>query len=485
MDAQRIIARRTVIGLPPGGLTPAWEKDFAQFPPAGVIVFARDFRGLADARRLVAHLRALARPRRLFVSLDEEGGWVSQLAGQLVVPPNAATLARAADPATIAWIAGVTARRLHALGFDWNFAPVADVHSEPDNPVIGPRAWGSTPEQVTANVGAWLSGFRGTGVAACLKHAPGHGDTRADSHLALPVCDADAATLEAREMVPFRAHPGADSLMTAHVVYPALDPGVPATFSRPIVQGLLRERLGFQGVVITDALEMQGAAAGRTPAEAGLAALAAGCDLLLYATWSEDVRRARYTLAEAVVAGQVDRALFDASRPRLEAFDAAHAEPTETELSAPVGSLTPKDWEPRLVDVISRALRVEGRSPMSTGAYSHVSEGGWRVIEESPFPHGPSFADALYTAGIPAGGAAHVVDVIAIASRVPLAPERIAAMRAHASERPTVLVGLQNDRFLEQVPEAALRVSAADCTPLTRRVVAERLAALRRGSKTM
>src|SRR5438093_7381430 len=88
MDAQRIIARRTVIGLPPGGLTPAWEKDFAQFPPAGVIVFARDFRGLADARRLVAHLRALARPRRLFVSLDEEGGWVSQLAGQLVVPPN-------------------------------------------------------------------------------------------------------------------------------------------------------------------------------------------------------------------------------------------------------------------------------------------------------------------------------------------------------------------------------------------------------------
>src|SRR5260221_2016051 len=203
MDAQRIIARRTVIGLPPGGLTPAWEKDFAQFPPAGVIVFARDFSDLTDARRLVAHLRALARPRRLFVSLDEEGGWVSQLAGQLVVPPNAALLARAADAATIAWIAGVTARRLHALGFDWNFAPVADVHSEPDNPVIGPRAWGSTPEQVTANVGAWLSGFRGTGAAACLKHAPGPGATETDSHHALPVRAADLATLLAREVAPF------------------------------------------------------------------------------------------------------------------------------------------------------------------------------------------------------------------------------------------------------------------------------------------
>ena len=483
MDAQRIVARRTVIGLPLEGLTPAWEKDFSQFPPAGVIVFARDFNTLDGARRLVARLRELARPRRLFVSLDEEGGWVSQLAGHLVVPPNATTLARAADPDTIRWIAGVTARRLHALGFDWDYAPVADVHSEPDNPVIGPRAWGTTPEQVATNVGAWLEGFRGSGVASCLKHAPGHGDTRTDSHLALPVCDASEATLAGREFAPFRVHADADSLMTAHVVYPALDPGVPATFSRPIVQGVLREQLGFKGVVITDALEMQGAAAGRTPAETGLAALAAGCDLLLYATWSEEVRRARYTLAEAVVEGRIDRELFDASRPRLEAFDSAHAEPTEAELATAISQLTPPGWVARLSDVISRALRVEGRSPESVGAYSRASEGGWRVIEETPFKHGPAFADALYAAGVPDGGTAPAADVIAIASRVPLTPERIASLRAQAAARPTVLVGLQNDRFLEQVPEAALRLSAADCTPLTRRVVAERLASLRRGAK--
>src|SRR5262245_44434455 len=140
MDAQRVVARRMVIGIPPDGLSPAWEKDFAQFPPAGVILFARDFADLDAARQLIARLRLLARPRRLFLTLDEEGGWVSQLAGHLTVPPNAATLARAADAGTITWVAGVTARRLHALGFDWDFAPVADVHSEPDNPVIGPRA---------------------------------------------------------------------------------------------------------------------------------------------------------------------------------------------------------------------------------------------------------------------------------------------------------------------------------------------------------
>lgn len=472
MDAQHIVSRRMVIGIPPEGLNPAFEKDFAQFPPAGVILFARDFRDLDDARRLIARLRELARPRRLFVSLDEEGGWVSQLAGHLVVPPNAATLARVADAPTLAWIANVTARRLRAVGFDWDFAPVADVHSEPDNPVIGPRAWGTTPAQVATNVGAWLDGLVGTGLAGCIKHAPGHGDTRTDSHLALPVCDRPEATLAAREFVPFAAHPNAASLMTAHVVYPALDPGVPATFSRPIVQGVLRERLGFRGVVITDALEMQGAAAGRTPAEAGLAALGAGCDLLLYAHWNEEVRRGRYTMAEAVTAGSVDRALFDATRPRLAAFDAAHPEPTPEELATPLDALTPEGWQSRLTDLVARALQVTGTAP----------GGGWRVVEESEWKHGPSFAQSLREAGVPDGGAAASTDVIAIASRVPLTPERIAGLRAHASARPTVLVGLQNDRFLDAVPEAALRVSAADCTPLTRRVVAERLAALRAGS---
>jgi beta-N-acetylhexosaminidase len=475
MDAQRGIARRMVIGIPPDGLSPAFERDFSQFPPAGVILFARDFTDLEHARTLIARLRELARPRRLFVSLDEEGGWVSQLAGHMIVPPNAATIARVADQETIAWIAGVTARRLRAVGFDWDYAPVADVHSEPDNPVIGPRAWGTSPAQAAVNAGAWLAGFRGSGVAACLKHAPGHGDTRVDSHLALPVCEASRETLEAREFVPFRSHPDADSLMTAHVVYPALDPGVPATFSRPIVQGVLREALGFQGVVITDALEMQGAAAGRTPAEAGLAALNAGCDLLLYAHWNEDVRRGRYTLADDVVEGRVDRGLFDATRPRLAAFDARYGEPDAEALATPLEALTPPDWESRLAELIAHALRVDGHAPAAAA-------GGWRVVSEPEWKHGPTFAESLRAAGIPDGGTSPAVDVIAVASRVPLKPERLAELRSHAASRPTVLVGLQNDRFLDDVPKAALRISAADCTPLTRRVVAEKLAELRAGA---
>jgi len=458
-----------VIGLPADGLTPAWEKDFAMYPPAGVILFARDFRDLDDLRRLIAHLRALARPRRLFFSLDEEGGWVSQLGGHLVVPPNAALLTRGAGPGDLDYVARVTARRLRALGFEWDFAPVADVHSEPDNPVIGPRAYGTTPDATIAALREVLRGFRGERLASCLKHFPGHGDTRKDSHVAQPVCDADAATLEAREMAPFRALLAeADSVMTAHVIYPALDPAQPGTYSRRIVQGLLREQLGFEGVCVTDALEMQGAAAGRTPAEAGMAALEAGCDLLLYAHWHEDVRRARLQIADALVEGRIDRGAFDAARPRLAAFDGGRPEPSAEELAAPLESLTPADWETRLAGIVDRGLRVQGGINAS-GMAIRVEEPEWAG-------GGATLAHGLAAAGVSVGGANPAAQVIVRASRLPLTDAERAELQRRCAERPTALVGMQNDAFLAHVPEAALRLSASDFTPLTRRRVAARLA---------
>ena len=197
MDAQRVIARRMVIGLPPAGIDAAWERDFTAFPPAGVILFRRDFRDLDALRALTQRLRARARPRRLFLAVDEEGGWVSQLAGLLVVPPNALLLGRGAAPGDIESASRVTDERLRALELDWAYAPVADVASEPRNPVIGPRSYGETPAEVSARVGEALAGFRAAGVAACLKHFPGHGDTRVDSHLALPTSDSRASNTPA------------------------------------------------------------------------------------------------------------------------------------------------------------------------------------------------------------------------------------------------------------------------------------------------
>ncbi|HKQ59261.1 MAG TPA: glycoside hydrolase family 3 N-terminal domain-containing protein, partial [Candidatus Eisenbacteria bacterium] len=352
MDGQRAIARRMVIGMPRDGMTPSWEKDFAAYPPAGVILFGRDFADLAALRGLTSRLRDLARPRRIFIAVDEEGGFVSQLGRHLVVPPNATLLARGAGPGDIAWASQVTGERLRALGIDWTFAPVADIHSEPRNPVIGPRAFGQEPAAVAAAVAEAMRGYRAAGVAACLKHFPGHGDTVLDSHLALPRCDASAEQLDARELHPFRANLEAHAVMTAHVVYPALDPERPATFSRAISHHLLRERLGFQGIAITDALEMKGAAEGRSPAQAAQQALNAGCDLALFAFHDETLRRARLELADMLVDGGIDRELFDAARPRLAAFDSAVPEPTPEELARPLEALTPSDWEARLEGII-------------------------------------------------------------------------------------------------------------------------------------
>ncbi|OGF17298.1 MAG: hypothetical protein A2W00_14180 [Candidatus Eisenbacteria bacterium RBG_16_71_46] len=470
MDAQRAIARRMVLGLPREGLSAGWERDFAAYPPAGVIVFARDFPDLAGLRRLTARLRELARPRRLFIAMDEEGGWVSQLAGHFVVPPNAQLLARGAEPGDLEWVARVTGERLRALGIDWDFAPVADVHSAPLNPVIGARAFGADAETVARHVGDVLRGFHAAGLAACLKHFPGHGDTTLDSHLALPACAASRAALEARELAPFRAHPAAGAVMTAHVLYPALDPDLPATFSRAIVHDLLRGTLGFEGVCITDALEMKGAAAGRTPAEVARLALAAGCDLALFAFHDEALRRTRLELARALADGAFDRAGIDAARPRLAAFDQAHPEPTAAELARPLDALTPRDWEPRLERIVERGIESRGVLP------PELAVRPWRVTEPS-FPHGPTLREELAALSIPLESASgEAVEVVAVMSRVPLAGEEITRLRALSRERATVLVGLQNDAFLDQVPEALLRVSTADATPLTRRVLARTLA---------
>lgn len=475
MDAQRGIARRMVIGVPDEGLTSVWERDFSAYPPAGVILFRRHFADLEGLRRLTTRLRELARPRRIFIAIDEEGGWVSQLDGHLVVPPNAALLARGARGDDLFETHRVTGMRLRALGIDWVYAPVADVNVEPRNPVIGARSFGTDAATVTAALEPVLAGLRAGGVATCLKHFPGHGATTVDSHLALPVADADRATLEAREIAPFRAHRAASSVMTAHVVYRAIDPDRPGTFSRAVVTGLLREQLGFGGVAITDALEMKGAAEGREPYDAARLALEAGCDLLLFAFHSENVRRTRLELAKALVDGRIEHAAFDAARPRLAEFDRAHAEPSAGDLARPLAELTPPGWRERIDGIIERGLVVRGALAAPAGP--------WHITEPE-FARGASLRALLERNGIPVTDdlAQAVARVVAVSSRVPLTASATEELRAGARSKPTALVGLQNDAFLDDVPEAALRISAADATEPTREGVARRFVKELRGS---
>ena len=218
----------------------------------------------------------------VLLAVDEEGGDVTRLhypAGSTAV--GNAVLGRLDDPSTTRAVAAGIGSELAALGIGLDLAPDVDVNSSPDNPVIGVRSFGDEPALVSRHTAAWVSGLQSTGVAACAKHFPGHGDTTVDSHHGLPRVDVPLEVLHERELAPFRAavQAGIASVMTSHIIVSALDPHRPATFSRKVV-GVLRDELGFGGVVVSDALDMAGASAETGIPEAAVRALVAGVDLL-------------------------------------------------------------------------------------------------------------------------------------------------------------------------------------------------------------
>ncbi len=221
----------------------------------------------------------------LLIGADLERGAGQQFAGQTALPPLAA-VASLEDVQAIRRSATITAREARSLGINWIYAPDCDIDVEPNNPIIGTRSFGSDPERVAEYASAWIDACQSEGVLACAKHFPGHGRTTVDSHKTLPRVDESADTIRETDLVPFRSaiERGVASVMTAHVAFPALDPsGAPATLSREILTNLLRNELGFTGLVVTDALIMEGVLGGGE-SEAVVRALYAGCDCLLYPT---------------------------------------------------------------------------------------------------------------------------------------------------------------------------------------------------------
>jgi len=249
----------------------------------GVIVFARNVDNADQVRALNRRLRAAA-GGHLPIAVDQEGGRVARLS-RAGVPngPTARVLAAPGDPAAARRWGRETGKALKDLGFSLDFAPVLDVDTNPHSPVIGDRSYAPDAGVVTAFGREAALGLMEGGVHACGKHFPGHGDAALDSHRDLPVVTLDAARLERVELAPFAALCGMlPAVMTAHVRYPALDPAVPATLSEPIVTGLLKGRLGFSGVVVSDDLEMGAIADRYGPEEAAVLAVSAGVDLLLF-----------------------------------------------------------------------------------------------------------------------------------------------------------------------------------------------------------
>ncbi len=261
---------------------------------AGVVLFRKNVVSPSQVAALTASLQAIARAAGappLWMSIDHEGGMVTRFppapAGTgpvMTTLPSAMALGATGDPALARRAGDVAGRELRTLGIHLNFAPVLDVNNNPGNPVIGARAFAEAPALVEALGVAYIEGLQASGVAATAKHFPGHGDVTVDSHLGLPRVEHDLSRLEAVELAPFAAAARAEvaAVMTAHIVYPRLDPsGVPATMSMPILTDLLRDRLRFRGFVISDSLSMRAIVDHFGVGEAAVAAIQAGCDVVL------------------------------------------------------------------------------------------------------------------------------------------------------------------------------------------------------------
>jgi beta-N-acetylhexosaminidase len=291
----------------PGSRPPDWIRSWVERGLGGIVLFADNVRDKEQVAALTDSLRA-ERPE-LLVAIDEEGGDVTRLeAGAGSSYPGNLALGFVDDVELTRAVAGAIADELNEVGVTLNLAPVADVNSNPRNPVIGVRSFGSESHLVARHVAAFVTGTQERGVAACAKHFPGHGDTATDSHLELPVLDAERRELLAGPLLPFQAavQAGVRAVMTAHIVVRRLD-DVPATLSDVLVSELLRGELGFEGAVISDALEMRAISATFGFEEGAVLAVAAGVDALClgHHVDADLVERVHRALPAAVRSGRL------------------------------------------------------------------------------------------------------------------------------------------------------------------------------------
>jgi beta-N-acetylhexosaminidase len=287
-----------------------------EFDLGGVIVFARNIESPEQVAELSREAQELAGELPLWVSVDQEGGRVARLKSPFTVWPPMQTLGRSGDLTLAERFARALAAELKAVGISLDYTPVLDVLTNPKNPVIGDRALAERAEDVARLGSVIIRTLQAEGIAACGKHFPGHGDTSVDSHFELPLIEHPPDRLEAVELLPFRAavEAGVASIMTAHILIPALDDAVPATLSKPIVDGMLKQTLGFGGLVLSDDLEMKAISSRYGMADATVRAIGAGCDAVLMCGEDQD-QQAR--AVEAVI-----RAVEEGSLPIKRAEDA-------------------------------------------------------------------------------------------------------------------------------------------------------------------
>jgi len=326
-------AGRVVIAGFDGTIAGEHVKEALKLGVGGFILFRRNIETPEQTVELIADIRSLAGKRRLLFAVDQEGGRVARFDEPWTIWPPMRALGKIGDATLARQFGQAVARELRAVGFDIDFAPVADVDSNPQNPVIGDRSFGADPKIVGRMVKAVIDGLQSEGVWACAKHFPGHGDTETDSHLELPVIRHKIKRLEQVEFPPFQAaiEAGVACIMTAHILVEAIDEKNPATLSMPALS-MLRERFGFQGLIISDDLEMKAIAERYPLDQAAVRAAEAGADLLLVCHDLEMQERVIRGLYDARATGKLSALRLDEMHKRLERTMSRFSPPEKADL---------------------------------------------------------------------------------------------------------------------------------------------------------
>ena len=454
-----------------------WDAERGYEPARDAIAHALEigvggfilFGGEEEAvRALTKELRSKSRIP-LLIGSDLERGAGQQISGATGLPPLAA-LASLKDIEVIYKAARLSAREARTLGITWNYSPVCDLDVVPENPIIGTRALGGDPAFVSKFAAAWIEACQREGVLACAKHFPGHGRTTGDSHMTMPVVDAPRTVLLETDIMPFRAAiaAGVASIMTAHVAYPALDASrAPATLSTKILHFLLREKLRFDGLIVTDALIMEGVLGPEGESGAAVRAIDAGCDLLLY---PQDIDAVIKALEIAVRDGPLDEDRILQSRRRRLKWAQWAAPPTDYRRPSGADLM----WGAQIAERVIHVVR--GKVPPVSGAVDVV------VVDDDlggpyPAPSREPFFASLKGAGLAprrvesiagAGGPAIIAlfgDIRSWKGRPgysEAARQAVAAAAAQANSlgREALVVQFSHPRLAVEIPEATNVVSA-------------------------
>jgi beta-N-acetylhexosaminidase len=370
-DLARQAARMVCIGFDSKSITPEVEA-LIERGVGGVVLFSRNVESPQQFSELCADLKERA-GRPFLTCIDQEGGRVQRLREPFTIIPPMRAVGAANDETLARELGRVLARELRAVNIDMDLAPVMDVDTNPDNPVIAARSFGRTPQLVARMGVAMIRGLQEEGVAACAKHFPGHGDTSQDSHFDLPALSHPIERLMSVEIPPFAAaiEAGVSAIMTAHVIFQPIDPQFPATMSQKVLDGLLRGKLGFDGPVISDAMDMKAIADHFGFDDAVVQAAAAGVDLLMLCHSHEQQNRAIDLLVKAAESDQLPRERLEQAGRRLDALYGRYVKPaTRGALPPLIGSEMHRavaDQVLRRSDAASQAGGLDPTAPTDRG----------------------------------------------------------------------------------------------------------------------